>query len=100
MKFKNPFTEGQEVVCISDNFPLIKEYGGDGNDTKKKPKKGEILVINEVLGEFLMFEKYNDESINWWFYNRFVLIDQITEMSSLEKKEKPTFPKDRKEPQA
>lgn len=72
----NPFSEGQEVICISENFPVIEKYGGIG-DTASKPKKYEALVIDEILGEFLRFEKYDTEqSVNWWKHDRFAPIQE------------------------
>ena len=74
---ENRFEEGQKVICISNNFPHIKKYGGSEGATTT-PKKGEILVIDEVLGDFLRFDKYDTyESYNWWMFNRFSLIDDM-----------------------
>jgi hypothetical protein len=70
--------EGQSVICISEDFPLIKKYGGTGEEATSHPKKGEILVIDEVLGDFLRFDKYDtEESFNWWKSDRFVPINEI-----------------------
>jgi hypothetical protein len=33
------FQEGQKVVCISQDFPVIKKYGGTGEEAKDTPKK-------------------------------------------------------------
>lgn len=67
----NDFEKGESVICINDNFPLIPEFGGNG-DIVEKPKVGEILTVDEVLGDFLMFEKYNTEtSTNWFFFTKF-----------------------------
>lgn len=72
----NDFKQGERVICINDNFPWIPEFGGNG-DNIEKPKVGEILTVDEVLGDFLMFEKYNTEtSTNWFFFNRFKRIDE------------------------
>ena len=71
------FQEGQKVVCISQDFPVIKKYGGTGKEAKYTPKKDEVLVIDEILGEFLRFDKYDtDESFNWWKADRFAPIDE------------------------
>lgn len=73
---ENEFYEGQKVVCISENFPLLKKYGGD-TEAKNTPKKDEVLIIDEILGEFLRFDKYDtDESYNWWYFNRFAPISE------------------------
>ena len=73
---KNEFYEGQKVVCISENFPLIEKYGG-GKEAANAPKKEEVLVIDEILGEFLRFDKYDtEESYNWWKSDRFAPITE------------------------
>lgn len=74
---ENLFKEGQNVVCINDSFPWIEEYGGIG-PAIKHPKKDEVLVIDEILGEFLRFDKYDTEqSVNWWLATHFAPIEQI-----------------------
>ena len=74
----NVFREGQKVVCISENFPVIKEYGGTGKDAEFTPKKDEELVIDEILGDFLRFDKYDtNESYNWWKHDRFAPIKEL-----------------------
>lgn len=69
------FTEGQKVVCIDDNFPLWKtteeDKSGIGKLAPIHPKKGEILIIDEILGEFLNFRQYNLPLLNQWFHERF-----------------------------
>ena len=71
------FQEGQKVVCISQDFPVIKKYGGTGEEAKDTPKKDELLVIDEILGDFLRFDKYDtNESYNWWKADRFAPIDE------------------------
>lgn len=71
------FQEGQKVVCILQDFPVIKKYGGTGKEADNTPKKNEILVIDEILGEFLRFDKYDtNESFNWWKADRFAPIDE------------------------
>jgi len=67
---------GQKVVCINNEFPPIKKYGGVFNNAKIKPSLREIIMIDDVLGDFLRFEKYDtSESYNWWYYDNFALID-------------------------
>lgn len=73
----NGFKEGQKVVYISEDFPVIKKYGGTGKEAKDKPKKDEVLVIDEILGDFLRFDKYDtNESFNWWKYDRFAPVNE------------------------
>lgn len=70
--------EGQKVACISENFPVIKKYGGVGKESNNTPKQNEVLVIDEILGDFLRFDKYDtNESFNWWKADRFVPFDEI-----------------------
>lgn len=76
--------EGSSVVCISEDFPWIKKHGGSG-PAKDHPKKGEILIVDEILGEFLRFDKYDtEESFNWWHITRFAPIEEDFE-SELER---------------
>ena len=67
---------GQKVVCINGEFPSIKKYGGLPNNAKTKPVLREVIIIDDVLGEFLRFEKYDTaESRNWWIDKNFAPID-------------------------
>ena len=67
----------QQVVCINGNVPRIKKYGGK-RAPSIKPKKGEILIIDEILGEFLRFNVYDtSESFNWWIDNQFAPVDEF-----------------------
>lgn len=67
--------EGDEVICISEYFPVWKTTEEDksiiGTHPHSHPKKGEILTIDETLGEFLRFEKYDTHTFNWWHHSRF-----------------------------
>ena len=86
---ENNFKEGQKVVCVSEKFPLIKEYGGNGKEPIKTPKIDEILTINEILGDFLRFDKYDtDESFNWWKYDRFRDIKEYEEYQEYEENQR------------
>jgi len=76
------FYEGQKVVCISENFPVHTTTEIDksiiGTQAPTHPIKGETLVIDEMLGDFLRFNKYDtDESFNWWHSTRFKPLDDI-----------------------
>lgn len=80
---ENNIKQGDKVVCISDHFPHLKEHGG--KDTKYKPRVGEILIVDEVLGHFLRFDAYDtDDSHNWFFFNRFQKIGKA-EIEEMEK---------------
>jgi hypothetical protein len=75
---KHQFEEGQKVVCILGRFPLIKEFGGTGREAVDTPKKNEVLIIDEILGEFLRFDKYDtDDSFNWWAGDHFAPFDEM-----------------------
>ena len=73
----------QKVVCINDDFPPIKKYedlshpsSGIFNSAGNKPKLREVIIIDDVLGDFLRFEKYDTvESFNWWIADNFAPID-------------------------
>ncbi len=74
------FAAGQKVVCVSDHFPVIRKYGGTGEEANLTPKEGEVLIIDEILGEFLRFDKYDtDESFNWWMADRFAPLNEDVE---------------------
>lgn len=69
------FKVGQKVVCVDSNFPFIPEYGGF-DSAIKKPIKNEVLKIDEILGDFLRFNKYDTiDSFNWWHSSRFRPLD-------------------------
>ncbi|WP_460671679.1 hypothetical protein [Larkinella ripae] len=69
---EDTFEEGQRVICINDNFPWLKQHGGVEDAADSNPSLGEVLVINEVLGEFLRFDKYDTtRSFNWWIAKHF-----------------------------
>lgn len=68
--------EQDKVICINDDFPFIKKYGGDEKGASIKPKKGDILIIDEILGDFLRFDLFDTpEQFNWWHKSRFRRID-------------------------
>lgn len=75
------FYEGQKVVCISENFPVEATTETDkskiGNQAPIHPIKGETLVIDEMLGDFLRFDKYDTDAFNWWHSTGFRPIDEI-----------------------
>jgi hypothetical protein len=78
MSTLSDFYEGRQVVCISEKFPHVitteKDKKSLGKYNPPHPMKGELLIIKEVLGEYLMFDKYNTrESNNWWHYTKFGL---------------------------
>ena len=85
------FFEGQKVVCISENFPVHATTLEDKNDIGKqastRPVKGETLIIDEMLGDFLRFNKYDTDSFNWWHCSRFRPLDEfeVTTSSQIEK---------------
>jgi len=84
----NMFSAGQEVVCVSEDFPVITKYGGSSNPTKAKPKKGEKLTVDETLGDFLRFDKYDSETWNWWHHTRFRPVEYKFDWATIEETKK------------
>lgn len=88
------FNEGQKVVCISDDFPVKATTKLDksiiGTQAPIHPQKGETLIIDEMLGDFLRFNKYDTDSFNWWHCSRFRPIDEIEITSNIEQLESVT----------
>lgn len=82
--------EGQEVICISENFPLkiTTDINKEdiGKQAKSHPKLNEPLIIDETLGEFLSFSKYNINEVAWWHSSRFRLVkyDESEELIDIE----------------
>lgn len=74
---QNPFYEGQKVVCVSDEFPRIEKYSGPGPKyAKKHPVKGQVLIVDEILGEFVRFDIFDTtESCCWWIHKNFAPYD-------------------------
>ena len=85
------FREGQKVVCISEDFPVHTTTKPDkseiGTQAPIHPKKGETLVIDEMLGDFLRFDKYDTDAFNWWHCSRFRPIDEIEVTSNIDETE-------------
>ncbi len=82
----NPFSAGETVVCIKDNFILQIADGRKeriGTLATEHPKVGEMLEISEILGEFLRFDKYDcwdishpDYGWRWWKHTHFAKPDE------------------------
>lgn len=85
------FFEGQKVVCISESFPVHATTEEDkskiGTQATIHPKKGETLTIDEMLGDFIRFDKYDTDAFNWWHCSRFRPIDEIQITSQIEELE-------------
>lgn len=82
---ENPFKKGVCVICINDNFPAWKTTDKDKSQIGKQPslypKRGEICVIDEILGEFIRFDEYDVDDPNdkefgfcWWKHTHFKLV--------------------------
>lgn len=69
--------EQDKVICINDDFPFIEKYSTSKNTNPITPKKGDELIIDEVLGDFLRFELFDSvDSFNWWHKSRFRKIEE------------------------
>lgn len=81
------FYEGQKVVCISENFPVhattLEDKSDIGKQAPTHPKKGETLIIDELLGYFLRFNKYDTDAFNWWHSTRFRPLDEFEITASI-----------------
>lgn len=81
MQLIERFHEGQKVVCIKDDFPNIattlQDKSNIGTMPSNRPVEGETLVIDEILGGFLRFDKYDSDSFNWWHCSRFKPLDDF-----------------------
>lgn len=69
-------SEGDTVICINDDWPHIKKFSNTDNEYMEPfitPNIDEILVVDEILGDFYRFEKYDPDSVgcNWWHKSRF-----------------------------
>lgn len=70
---ENPFCEGDLVECICEDFPALYTDKEDksclGKQAPVHPKKGEKLIVAEILGEFLRFDYYKliDPPENMWY---------------------------------
>jgi len=85
----NPFRVNQEVICINANFPCVITTEEDksciGKIPPTHPKKWEQLSIDEILGEYLRFGKYDNESFMWWMHTHFKPLDEMTEEDVVQK---------------
>jgi hypothetical protein len=83
---ENPFSVGQSVVCINDYFPLVIATAGKdriGSLPPVYPKLNETIVVDEILGEFLRFDKYDCDDVNhpdygwrWWKHTHFSAVNE------------------------
>lgn len=87
-----PFYEGQEVVCINDVFPMVRTTNEDKSNIGQKavfhPYKNEELIIDEILGPFLRFNKYDSDEFGfqWWHHSSFIskALFRLRELTSQE----------------
>ena len=61
--YEKRILRGAKVVCISENFPVIKEYGGTGKEATNTPNKEEVLVIDEILNKKVDTRERDIESL-------------------------------------
>lgn len=85
---ENPFTEGQRVVCISESFlvAITTETNRSiiGTHPNTHPVEGEVLTIDEILGLYLRFDKYDNEAYNWWHHTRFAPVNEMLQDEQIE----------------
>lgn len=73
------FNQGDRVICINDkNFTIVITTEEDksiiGKYATSYPKEGDILTVDEVLGEFIRFDKCDNQSFNWFHEKYFTLL--------------------------
>ena len=80
---ENPFKVGHYALCINDIFPIVITTGDKsqiGNLPTIFPQKGEICCVIEILGEYLRFEEYDENYLDygwrWWMHTHFKPITQ------------------------
>lgn len=79
----NPFSVGQLVECINDDFMCIdtKAPAAFGSTPLICPVKGERLIVDRIAGEYLGFEPYDEPGEeNYWAWNMFRAVDLDIEM--------------------
>ena len=84
MYVENPFSPGCYVIVINDTFPITATTSPKvevGKLATVHPKKGDVLCVDEILGEYLRFGEYdcNDQSDpeygwRWWKHTCFAPI--------------------------
>jgi len=87
------FKAGDQVVCISGDFPCVATTLQDkselGSQAPLHPKVGEVLEVYENLGDFVCFDNYNEKDpeyldgvmeFNWFHQSRFALKPFIPEV--------------------
>lgn len=77
LDLSHTFYVGQDVVCINDAFPLLTTTLEDKQNVGKQaewhPMLNEKLTIDEMLGDFLRFQKYDiGDHCQWWHKSRFI----------------------------
>lgn len=83
---ENPFKLGQPALCINDVFPVVETTGDKsqiGKQAINHPRKGEVCHVDEILGEYIRFDKHdcNDENNpdygwKWWKHTHFKPLTQ------------------------
>ena len=86
---------GQKVVCVSEDFPVIgtsiADKSGVGTHPEIHPRKGEVLTIDETLGDYLRFLRYDMvDEVRWWHSSRFRPLDEVPAESIEEFELEPT----------
>ena len=89
----NPFKSGDTVICINDRFSMVVTTADKsliGTLPPIHPAIGESLVIDEILGEFIRFDRYDckdtslpDYGWRWWKHTHFKKPDAISIKSEI-----------------
>jgi hypothetical protein len=84
------FYTGQKVLCINDHFEVIEP---PHYTPLRTPRRGEVLTVNGVEQDFLVFFKYNTiDTYNYWHESSFVPIDEnLMETAEIEEKTLVTY---------
>jgi hypothetical protein len=65
---------GTLVVCINENFPCIisQDKNKIGSVRDFQPWLNGIFEVDDVLGEFITIEMFNNpEEVSWWISSHF-----------------------------
>lgn len=74
----NPLKPGDRVVCIADSWEVLFYKRPDKYSA---PKKGDVLIIDEVKDEAVCFEKHNfGVYLSYFHHTGFAPVQDATDM--------------------